>query len=71
MNAPRCSDETYVQFLIASQGRVSCSEAGRVQPRSFFAPAHDSFNRLLNGSSPTPMLFGLRRNRPSSDPAGS
>jgi len=47
MNAPRCINESYVNFLIASQGRVNCSEAERVQPRSPFAPAHDSFIRLL------------------------
>src|SRR5271166_3617501 len=54
MNAPRCSDESYVNFLIASQGRVSCSEAERVQPRSPFAPAHDSFTRLLQRLEPDP-----------------
>ena len=54
MNAPRCSDESYVNFLIASQGRVSCSETRRVQPRSPFAPAHDSFTRLLQRLEPDP-----------------
>ena len=54
MNAPRCTDESYVNFLIASQGRVSCSEAERVQPRSPFAPAHDSFTRLLQRLEPDP-----------------
>ena len=54
MNAPRCTDESYIQFLVASQGRVSCSEAARVQPESHFAPAHDSFNRLLNRLEPDP-----------------
>ena len=41
-------------FLIASQGRVSCSEAERVQPRFPFAPAHDSFTRLLQRLEPDP-----------------
>jgi putative transposase len=54
MNAPRCTEESYIQFLVASQGRVSCSEAARVQPESHFAPAHDSFNRLLNRLEPDP-----------------
>jgi DDE superfamily endonuclease len=54
MNAPRCNEESYIQFLVASQGRVSCSEAARVQPRSPAAPAHDSFSRLLNRLEPDP-----------------
>ncbi len=54
MNAPRCSDESYVNFLIASQGRVSCSEAERVHPRSPFSPAHDSFTWLLQRLEPDP-----------------
>jgi hypothetical protein len=54
MNAPRCNEESYIRFLVASQGRVSCSEAARVQPRSTAAPAHDSFNRLLNRQEPDP-----------------
>jgi DDE family transposase len=54
MNRPRCTDETYIQFLVASPGPVTCTEAARVQPQSHFAPAHDSFNRLLNGQEPDP-----------------
>src|SRR5512135_3256018 len=54
MNAPRCTDESYIQFLVASQGRVSCSEAARVQPKSPFAPAHDSFTRLIYRLEPDP-----------------
>jgi len=54
MNAPRCNEESYIQFLVASQGRVSCSEAARVQPRTPTAPAHDSFNRLLKRLEPDP-----------------
>jgi DDE superfamily endonuclease len=54
MNTARCTDETYIDFLVASQGRVSCSEAARVQPESPFAPAHDSFTRLLIRQEPDP-----------------
>src|SRR3954465_5717292 len=54
MNAPRCTDDDYIQFLIASPKVVSCTEAARVQPRSHFAPAHDSFNRLLHRQKPDP-----------------
>jgi hypothetical protein len=57
MNTPRCSDESYIDFLVASQGRVSCSEAARVQPRSPFAPAHDAFTRLLNRQEPDPEIL--------------
>jgi len=48
MNTSRCTDESYIQFLIASPGPVSGAEAARVQLDSPFAPAHDSFTRLLN-----------------------
>src|SRR3954447_21728548 len=54
MNTARCTDESYVDFLVASQGRVSCAEAARVQPRSPFAPAHDAFTRLLTRLEPDP-----------------
>src|SRR3954449_7267220 len=54
MNAPRCTDHDYIQFLIASPKVVSCTEAGRVQPHTHFAPAHDSFTRLLHRQEPDP-----------------
>src|SRR3954453_17448945 len=54
MNKARCSDSSFVDFFVASQGRVSCTEAARVQPRAPFAPAHDAFNRHLNGQEPNP-----------------
>jgi putative transposase len=54
VNAPRCHPDNYVDFLIASPGPVSCTEAARVQPVSPFAPAHDSFTRLLNRLEPDP-----------------
>lgn len=47
MSEPKCNPEEYIQFLIASPGRFSCAEAGRVQPQTAGRPAHDSFRRLL------------------------
>jgi putative transposase len=54
MNIRRATPEKYVQFLIASQGTVSCTEAARAQPHGPFAPAHDSFTRLLRDLEPDP-----------------
>jgi len=54
MNAPRCSDEDYIQFLIASPRLVSATEAARVQSRRPAAPAHDAFTRLLHRLEPDP-----------------
>jgi DDE superfamily endonuclease len=54
VNTPRCTPESYIDFLVASQGRVCCTEAARVQPESPFAPAHDAFTRLLNRLEPDP-----------------
>jgi putative transposase len=54
VNPPRCTPESYIDFLVASPGPASCTEAARVQPDSPFAPAHDSYNRLLNRLEPDP-----------------
>ena len=54
MNAPRCSDEDYIQFLLASPRVVSATEAARVQPRDAHAPAHDAFTRPLHRLEPDP-----------------
>ena len=54
MNAPRCNDLDYIQFLVASQKTFSCTEAARVQPETPLAPAHDSFTRLLHRLEPDP-----------------
>lgn len=48
MNPPRASDEDYVNFLLASQGRYTCTEAARSQPEERAnRPSHDAFTRLL------------------------
>jgi hypothetical protein len=54
VNPPRCTPDNYIDFLVASPGPASCTEAARVQPRAPFAPAHDSFNRLLAALEPDP-----------------
>lgn len=47
MNRSKCNEYDYINFLIATPIRYSCSEAARVQPPSDDPPAHDSLNRLL------------------------
>src|SRR3954452_3136683 len=54
MNAPRCSEFDYIDFLVATPRTCSCTEAARVQPDSPRAPAHDSFTRLLLRIEPDP-----------------
>jgi putative transposase len=50
----KCSEEDYINFLIASPKVVSCTEAARVQPDQPDPPAHDSFTRLLRELKPDP-----------------
>ncbi len=53
MNPARCDELDYIDFLVAAQKAFTCTEAARVQPAAAAgaaagdAPAHDSFNRLL------------------------
>lgn len=47
MNAPKCNEYDYIDFLIATPRVYSCTEAARVQPDEDDAPAHDAINRLL------------------------
>jgi putative transposase len=54
MNAPRCDEFDYIDFLVAAPGPVSCTEAARVQPQRPAAAAHDAFTRLLNRLEPDP-----------------
>jgi DDE superfamily endonuclease len=54
MNPPRCTVESYIDFLIATPEVFTATEAGRVQPQQPFAPAHDAFTRLLNRLGPDP-----------------
>jgi hypothetical protein len=48
MSLPRAGDEDYINFLLASQGRHTCTEAARSQPEERVnRPSHDPFTRLL------------------------
>jgi hypothetical protein len=47
MNPPKVTDEDYINFIIATPRDVTATEAGRVQPESRNAAAHDAFTRLL------------------------
>ena len=52
MNAPRCTDFDYIDFLVATPRTCTCTEAARVQPDALKPPAHDSFTRLLHRLEP-------------------
>jgi len=52
MNQPKVTDEDYINFIIATPRDVTATEAGRVQPESKNAPAHDAFTRLLQRLEP-------------------
>jgi hypothetical protein len=54
MNAPRCTTEDYIQFLLATPKACSATEAARVQPDQPQKPAHDAFTRLLHRIEPDP-----------------
>lgn len=53
MNAPKCNEFDYINFLIATPKVYSCTEAARVQPETTELPAHDSFTRLLQRLEPS------------------
>lgn len=53
MNAPKCNEFDYINFLIATPKVYSCTEAARVQPENASLPAHDSFTRLLQRLEPS------------------
>ena len=53
MNAPKCNEFDYINFLIATPKVYSCTEAARVQPEQAARPAHDSFTRLLQRLEPS------------------
>ena len=52
MNPPKCSDEDYINFVIATPRSVSATEAAKVQGDEEQAPAHDAFTRLLHRLEP-------------------
>lgn len=54
MNAPRCTPDDYIQFVLATPKVYTALEAGRVTPPGPDAPAHDAYTRLLNRLEPDP-----------------
>jgi len=57
MNAPRCTPEDYIQFILATPKACSALEAARVQPEVPDKPAHDAFTRLLHRIEPDPVTL--------------
>ena len=54
MQPPKCSDQDYIDFLIATPRSTSCCEAARTQPEVVNLAAHDAFTRLLHRIEPDP-----------------
>jgi hypothetical protein len=54
MNPRRCTEQDYIDFLVATPRVATATEAARVQPDRPKAPAHDSFTRLLHRLEPEP-----------------
>ena len=52
MNPPKCSDDDYINFVIATPRSVSATEAAKVHGDGEQAPAHDAFTRLLHRLEP-------------------
>lgn len=47
MNPPKCNEQDYIQFLIASQHAFTATEAAKTHPDGEEGPAHDAYTRLL------------------------
>jgi putative transposase len=52
MNAPKCNEYDYINFLVAAQKVFSASEAARVHPEGESETAHDAYTRLLQRIPP-------------------
>ena len=52
MNAPKCTEQDYINFLVAAQQVFSTVEAARSHPDSERKPAHDAYTRLLQRLPP-------------------
>jgi len=52
MNPPKCTDEDYINFIIATPRSVTATEAARVAPDTSNDVAHDAFTRLLQRLEP-------------------
>ncbi len=57
MNPPKCDDQDYINFLVATPRAFSALEAARVQPDGVDPPAHDAFTRLLHRLEPDPQTL--------------
>ncbi len=53
MTNPKCQEEDYINFLIATQKAYSCTEAARVQPDKPDPASHDAILRVLYRLEPT------------------
>lgn len=52
MNAPKCNEYDYINFLVAAQKVFSTLEAARSHPEGESGPAHDAYTRLLQRLPP-------------------
>jgi putative transposase len=52
MNAPKCTEYDYINFLVAAQRVFSSVEAAGSHPQSADQPAHDAYTRLLQRLPP-------------------
>ena len=57
MNPPKCDDQDYLNFLVATPRAFRALEAARVQPAGIDPPAHDAFTRLRHGLEPDPQTL--------------
>ncbi len=57
MNTPKCLDEDYINFVIATPRTVTATEAARVRPEGAKSPQHDAFTRLLERLEPDPEML--------------
>src|SRR5690606_27320176 len=52
MNAPKCTEYDYINFLVAAQQVFSAVEAARSHPEEKQQVAHDAYTRLLQRLPP-------------------
>jgi putative transposase len=52
MNPPKCTEQDYINFLVAAQRVFSTVEAARSHPEGEQRPAHDAYTRLLQRLPP-------------------
>ena len=52
MNPAKCTEQDYINFLVAAQRVFSASEAARSHPDGADKPAHDAYTRLLQRLPP-------------------